>query len=500
MRFSIKPLVIALAAVQLAACGHMGWPNNGQSRDAREAVGRAADSVRQRDDAAQGVVEHDNAPFIDFEKKAPHPFAGDVSLQVSNAPVGSVLVELARRSGFEISFADNVDLKRTVTVAVRDVTGKYALRHVATAAGYVAIVNENTKTVAIAEAATHVYKLPAALLSSMSGTFNAGGNPMTGGGSGGGSGGGNSSSGVQANFSIKGEVKGASAKSFLEQVKEIGGKDATYSLNEERGQLTVRGSAQALARVNPFIMDQVREATTQVWAEVTVAEVALSRDFKMGVDWSRIFNVGNGLTATLRNPAAAAAGDTNNPLAIAYTNASSRLVINALLKHSDVRVISSPTLMMTNHVPASIFQGRTEPYLPSITTTVTGTSGTAQSSAQAAFATSGLMLSAVADVINDKKVSLTLMPVLTRVEGFTDLAAGTNVLKVPQQASNSTTLTVQAETGRTLIMGGVRTSSGSASRALTGIDDGSDSSELIFLIRTKVLQPEMSDPLVAELL
>ena len=49
-------------------------------------------------------------------------------------------------------------------------------------------------------------------------------------------------------------------------------------------------------------------------------------------------------------------------------------------------------------------------------------------------------------------------------------------------------------------MGGVRTSSGSASRALTGIDDGSDSSELIFLIRTKVLQPEMSDPLVAELL
>ena len=499
MRFPIKPIVLALAALQLAACSHMGWPNNGQSRSAREAVGQAADAARQKDDAAQGVIEHVNAPFVDFEKKPVHPFAGDVSLQVSNAPVGSVLVELARRSGLEISFADNIDLKRQVTVTVRDVTGKYAMKHVASAAGYVAIVNENTKTVSIAETATHVYKLPPSLLSSMSGSFNAGGNPMTGGGGGGG--GGNANAGVQANFSIKGEIKGASAKSFLEQVKEIGGKDATYSLNEERGLLTVRGSAQALTRVNIYVMDQVREASTQIWAEVTVAEVSLSRDFSMGVDWSKIFNVGNGLTATLRNAAATATGNSNNPLAIAYTNADSRLVVNALMKHSDVRVISSPTLMLTNHVPASIFQGRTEPYLPSITTTVTGTAGTSQSSAQAAFATSGLMLSAVADVISDKKVSLTLMPVLTRVEGFTDLAAGSgNVLKVPQQASNSTTLTVQAETGRTLIMGGVRTSSGSANRALTGFDDGSDASELIFLIRTKVLQPEMADPLVAELL
>lgn len=497
MRFSLKPVVLALAALQLAACSHMGWPHNGQSRDAREAVARAADSTQQKDDQAQGVVEHVNAPFVDFEKKAPHPYAGDVSLQVSSAPVGSVLVELARRSGLEISFADNVDLKRQVTVSVRDVTGKYALKQVAAAAGYVAIVNENTKTVAIAETATYVYKLPSQLLSSMSGSFNAGGNPMTGSGSGGG----NSSSGIQANFSIKGEIKGASAKSFLEQVKEIGGKDATYSLNEERGLLTVRGSAQALGRVNAYVLDQVREATTQVWAEVTVAEVALSHDFSMGVDWSRIFNVGNGLTATLSNPAATATGNSTNPLAIAYTTANSRLIINALMKHSDVRIISSPTLMLTNHVPASVFQGRTEPYLPSITTTVTGTAGTSQQSAQASFATSGLMLSAVADVISDKKVGLTLMPVLTRVEGFTDLAAGNgNVLHVPQQASNSTTLTVQAETGRTLIMGGVRTSTGSANRGLTNFDDGSDASELIFLIRTKVLQPEISEPLVAELL
>lgn len=97
MRFPIKPIVVAMAALQLAACSHMGWPNNGQSRSAREAVGQAADAARQKDDAAQGVIEHVNAPFVDFEKKPVHPFAGDVSLQVSNAPVGSVLVELTPR-------------------------------------------------------------------------------------------------------------------------------------------------------------------------------------------------------------------------------------------------------------------------------------------------------------------------------------------------------------------------------------------------------------------
>lgn len=498
MRLSVKPLVIALAACQMAACGHMAWPNSLQARDAHAGAVQSIDAARSKDNATQGVVEHMDTSFVDFEKAPVHPYAGDVEVRVSNAPVGSVLIELARRANMEISFADNIDLKRQVSVSLKDVSSKFALKHVAGAAGYVALVNEATRTVKIADAATYVYKLPKVLLNSAGGTYNAGGNPMAASGN---NGGGNTSSGIQASFSIKGEVKAASAKSFLEQVKEVGGKDVTYSLNEERGQLTVRGAAQALERVNTFIQEQVRDATTQVWAEVTVAEVALTRDFNLGVDWSKIFNAGNGLTATLKNVAATATGDSNNPLAVAYTNANSRLVVNALMKHSDVRIISNPTMMLTNHVPGSIFQGRSEPYMPSVTTTVTGTSGTAQSSATAAFATSGLMLSAVADVINEKKVELTLMPVLTRVESLKELSGGgTNTLTAPQQSSNSTTLTVTAETGRTLILGGVRTSTGTADRALTGIGDNSNASELVFLIRLKVLPPEQIEPLIAELL
>lgn len=497
MRHVLKPLALAVAVLNLSACSVMGWPNAGAARSVSNSVSAAVDATRQREEHPQGVVEHLNSPFVDFEKAVAHPHSGDVNVDVANAPVGSVLLEVARRSGMQIRFADHIDLKRAVTVTVKDVSAKFAMKTVAEAAGYVAIVNQATRTVTISDVATHVYKLPSVMMNSMSGSFNAGGNPMQ---SGGGSGGASASSGIQANFTIKGDIKGATAKGFYEQIKEVGGKDATYSLNEERGLLTVRGTAQALARANTFILEQIKDATTQVWLEVTVVEVALNREFNLGVDWSRIFNVGNGLTATLRNAAATAVGSSTSPLAIAYTNANSRLVVNALAEHSDVRVLSNPTLMLTNHIPASIFQGKTEPYLPSITTTVTGTSGTAQSSATAAFATSGLMLSAVADVVSEGKVQLTLMPVLTRVDGFTDLSAGNgNTLHVPNQSSNSTTLPVLAETGRTLIVGGVRTSAGNLNAGLTSLGNSGNNSELVFMIRTKVLPAELSDPLVSEL-
>lgn len=495
MKFRFKVLAAVMAASQLGACANLVGPVRDNGKIAAREARLATEQAQARDEAPQGFKEFANSPFVDFDVKPSHPFAGDVSLQVTDAPVGPVLVELARRSGYEIAFADGVDMRKPVTVGVTDVTGRFALRQVAGAAGYAAVIDEAQKTVTVAEQATYVFKLPIQLLNSAGGNFSVGGNPMAGGGSGAG---GDSASGISASFNIKGEVKGATAKGFLEQVKSVAGGQAVVTLNEEAGMLTVRGAAQSLNRVSRFVTNQVREASTQVWVETTVVEVTLANDFAVGVDWGRIFNAGNGLTATLKG--AASVGGSNAPLSVAYTTANSRTVVDALMKHANVKIISNPTVMMTNHVPSSIFQGRSEPYLPAVTTTTTGTSGTTSTSAKAEFATSGLMLSAVADVLDDKRVQMTLMPVLTRVEGFEDLPAGEQTLRVPIQSSNSTTMRVTAETGRTLIIGGIRTQSGNTTQDLGFAGSSGQATELVILVRARVMPVEATDPIVTELL
>lgn len=481
--------ILAAAALSLSACANLSRDEDISSK-AATASRQLVETERQRDSAPRGFSENVEGHFVDFELTKANPNAGDISMQISDAPFGSIIIEIARRSGYEAVFVDNVNLRKPVSIGLEEVNAKHAFKQVAAAVGYVAVVDEAARTVTIAEAATYVFKLPMQLMNSSGANYNAGGNPMAGSGS-------DSANGISAGFNIRGEVKGATGKSFLKQVETVAGPGSTVSLNEENGMLTVRGGAQALGRVSRFVHNQIREASAQVWVETTVLEVALNKNFSVGVDWGQIFNAGNGLTATLKG--GAGTGDAG-ALSVAYTTASSRMVVDALMKHADVRIISNPSVMMTNHVPSSIFQGRSEPYLPSVQTTTTGTSGTTSTSAQAEFATSGLMLSAIADVIDEKRVQMTLMPVLTRVEGFQEMTTGTAKLRVPIQSSSSTTLRVTAETGRTLIIGGIRTNSGSANRGLGIWGDSSSASELVVMLRARVMPVEIVEPVVAELL
>lgn len=492
MNPKIKLLAASVSALFMSACANL-TTNQDLKRDASSAAQRLAQQERQRDTAPKGFAEHTQGHFVDFDVAPSHPFAGDVGLQVTDAPFGPVLIELARKSGYEAVFTDNMDLRRPLTISVDNVSPKYAMRQVASAVGYVAVIDEAARTVTIADKATYVFKLPMQLLNAAGANFSTGGNPMASSGSGGS----DSSSGVSASFNIRGEVKPATSKSFLEQMKTVAGEGAEVSLNEENGMLTVRGSAQALNRASRYVANQVKEASAQVWVEATVLEVALTKDFSVGVDWGKIFNSSNGLSATLRGGAGASEV---GGLSVAYTTANSRTVVDALMDYAEVRIISNPTVMMTNHVPSSIFQGRSDPYLPSVSTTTTGTSGTTSTSAQAEFATSGLLLSAVADVIDDRRVQMTLMPVLTRVEGFEEMDAGDAVLRVPVQSSSSTTLRVTAETGRTLIIGGIRTNSGGRSQGLGRLGNDDKATELIIMVRARVMPVEVADPVVAELL
>ena len=98
----------------------------------------------------------------------------------------------------------------------------------------------------------------------------------------------------------------------------------------------------------------------QVLIEATIAEVRLTDDLRYGLQW--FFSEGKH-SATLSSVAAALPGQVFPGFSYLFAGNSMRVVLNALDDISDVKVISSPTLMVLDNQTASLQVGGTVPIL-----------------------------------------------------------------------------------------------------------------------------------------
>ncbi len=108
----------------------------------------------------------------------------------------------------------------------------------------------------------------------------------------------------------------------------------------------------------------------QVLIEATIAEVRLTDDLRYGLQW--FFSEGKH-SATLSSVAAALPGQVFPGFSYLFAGNNLRVVLNALDDISDVKVISSPTLMVLDNQTASLQVGDTVPILTEQSTTDTGT-------------------------------------------------------------------------------------------------------------------------------
>lgn len=472
----------------------------------------------------RGVVREIETPNIDFRKTEAPKVRGDVNVRAASTPFAPLMSEIARKAGYSVAFGDMVDLNRKVTVDFNNAFADDAIRTAAFLAGYVAVIDKQRQTVMVSDVGTYTFRLPSGVFSTLSAQYNVGGNPANSGGGGGsgaqggGGGGGGGGTSLRAEFSVSGR-EGSNPQGLTKFLQDLAGKNAEVLVTDS-GHISVRANAQALKRVNDFLQNFARDAMTQVEIEASVIEVGLSNEFSLGIQWGKVLNAaGNqmvnigGLTgATLDSlkgvPNAANPSQLVNSALDATANtggigamrvgASSLSIIKALAQFTDVNVVSQPRLVSLNNVPATFFDGTQLPYLGSVQQTAAATQGGAPTvTGNVAFAIDGVSFSAIPSVVDASNVQITLIPVLSTVGGFSTFLNGQ--LTAPKQSNKQTYMRVLAESGKTLILGGIRYSLENKETSLAeSTSKRSTTKEVVILLRTNVVPAPDFQPIISE--
>lgn len=428
---------------------------------------------------------------------------GNISITASGR-VSSILNGITGNR-YSVSFVSGVDPNKEVSANVKNMSLEAAVRQVALNAGYVAVTDHVTRSITIADQAAWTFRIPFRLLQTLDTDYSVGGNPISrsgsgGSGSGSNSGGSPSLSGVKAEFTATGKHTGGSSLAGF--IKSMAGDNASVSLSADTGYITVRGNGAALSRVRSFLNTFAYDNNRRTDIKMSVIEVSLGDNLSWGIDWAKVlsplngsarFSVG-GNTSLVANPS----------MSVNFTSASITSVIDALKAYTDVRVITQPSVTAMNRSPVVIFDGASVPYLGSITSTATQTATSTAGSAS--FATSGVSLSVLPDILSDNEAQITLLPVLTDVTELKSFSlGGSGTITAPASVAKHALMQTIVPNGQTAILGGIRYAKEDGSdRAVPLLDvpvGGSRTKgarEVVILMQSTVVPPRRSETLVSE--
>lgn len=222
-------------------------------------------------------------------------------------------------------------------------------------------------------------------------------------------------------------------------------KNITVVAEEKTNQLLVTAPPNAFASIGEMI-EKLDKRTAQVFIEVAIVDVTLDSDFKFGVEWSW---TSSELAADGRPKESAVTdfGLTKETTGFKYTILENNVkaLLHMLRTKSNVKVLSTPTIMTADNVEGRISIGQDEPYISSEEDTTNGN---------------------FRRTVDFKKVAvaLTVTPHVNSVSKFLSLdihqtinevVAREPVLNAPIVADREAQTTVSVEDGKTIVIGGI---------------------------------------------
>lgn len=417
--------------------------------------------------------------------------------------LSDVIEDTAKRAGYRtVMFVDGVDKDKTFTFSVSSVSPEFALKKMASTAGYVAIIDKKAKSITITDQAVYTFKLPSQVFNQfvqlISSNYSAG---SSAGSSSGSIGGGSTTSG---GFGINGKSAGGNAGAGIKEfIKSLVGKNAEVNVSEEMGIITVRSNAVALERLHQTLNKLAEVSSRRVSVEATFVEVSLGDQFQYGIDWSRVLN-GSGQSFGINGGGQSGLAAASANYVYTFSNITS--IVSALKKYTDVTIMSQPKIETGNRVPTTFFDGLTVPYLGSIMTTQQQTS--TSTSGQVSYADDGVRLSFVPDIVSDSQVQFVLLPSLNSIgtEKTFDLGSGSHLTDFVRSKKEAL-LTVDLEDGQTAIIGGLRSSKASGNQTgIPGLDQKlaignnqeATAREVVLLLHANVVAGKPQETLFAE--
>ncbi len=494
-------LIAALCALSLAGCA-TDRPSKSEllAQDAAKAVGMAVDEIK-KDERRIGLVEVDSADQVpNIQPTDLDPGAGNVTIDMAGK-VADVLASIADRYGYALAFVSDVDRARVVGIKLARVSPEYAMRRAALAAGLVAVIDAQTRSVTVADQAVYTFRVPPHVMAKLKAEYVVGGNPVSA-GSGSSSGGMGQAvgavGGIEAKFKVTGESSN-NAQALALFITQLAGANASVNVASDAGLVMVRGPGPALERVRDFLNRYTQTAMRRVEIQAAVVEVTLTDEFAFGIDWSRIFGTGNLKGTTLA--VAGAAAVTNPVFTLSYAGANVTSALKLLKDKTNLRVISQPSITAMNRTPATIFNGEQVPYVGSVTPPVTTGTTVTNGSSTLSFAVDGLSLSVIPDILSDSQVDITLVPVLSTVKELVEFDVGGGMkLTGPRQTSKQSLMQALVDNGRTVVLGGIRQNASNDSDRIASGDRKSSATEVAILLQANIIPARRTDTLFTEAL
>lgn len=345
-------------------------------------------------------------------------------------------------------------------------------------------------------------------------------------------------SGQQASTGATGSSSGTSASSTSSRKKSKSGSSASSRSGGSGGakdndinivpdiannSLIIMATPQEMAKIMPVIK-QLDIMPLQVLIDATIAEVTLKDDLKYGLKWYFSNSSGEAVGSS------AAVGEDNTPLAqvlaspvtaaatgglsTIYTSGSVKALLTAQADLNNVKIVSSPSLMVLNNQEAKINIGDQVPVqtstlsnaIASAGTDNNGSTGFAQAN-QIQYKDTGVILEVTPRVNSNGMVIMDIMQTVSNV-----IATKIGVTSTPTINKKEIESTVAVRDGETIALGGLITNNNTNNKSgipllheipLIGPLFGStdileDRNELVVLITPRVVKTRQDARLVTD--
>ena len=230
--------------------------------------------------------------------------------------------------------------------------------------------------------------------------------------------------------------------------------------NPETGLLLVRATTRQHREIRAYLDDVLASARRQVLIEATIVEIELSDRYQAGVDWSRLAgNAGPSAEQSLLAGNLASAPF----FRLGFRSRDLSLTVRLLKEFGNVRVLSSPKLVVLNNQTAVLKAIRNIVYFEVDVRTASGTDdnpATARIDTDARTAPEGIMLAVTPHVSLDGEIILNVRPTITRVNRFVndpqpDLANAKVTNPVPELLVREMESMLRLDSGQVAVLGGL---------------------------------------------
>ena len=428
-----------------------------------------------------------------------------VSLRAEEVPLLTILRLLSQSAGLKLELGRGIERKPPISVEFVDEPVDAAVRSLVNDYGWEVVIDGDR--LRVNGEVTRRLRLNFPHMSRTYATT-IGGNTL--GGEGGGS-----SAAVAVSYEGGSED---SWKAVEQHAKTILGQLGTVQIHKDTGVVWIKGRSDVVQEAVRELERIDYELSRQVFLDVSVIDVSISDRQRYGIDWGKVFELGQAAAWGSLSIAQPLSGIGGGLVGSAFSVTLSRrgerpdqIVLRALSEQGNARILSQPKILVTNGQTATMQVGEVLPYVSKVTLAAvpgvvvpqaipqTGQPGTPDQGAQAPagvaqtaqpspapngtaagapttpgavttpnpFGTSSVVATPTIDRvqsgltigisprIQEDEILLQLTPVLNEVTSFKSFTVGTTSFEHPVIATKSLATVARARSGETVILGGL---------------------------------------------